>query len=126
MDGSAYRVPVRDADRIRAGLVVQLVALATGWPPETILDIRRRDAEISRARRTAMYLTHVAYGWTLERVGHAFGRNRVTVGAACQRVEDERDAPEIDARLEQLTDLLATALATAGRGAGVGAGAGGA
>lgn len=113
MDGSAYRVPVRDEDRIRAGLVVQLVAVATGWPPEVILDIRRRDPEVSRARHTAMYLTHVAYGWTLERVGHAFGRNRVTVGTACQRVEDERDAPEIDARLERLTELLTAALKTA-------------
>jgi len=113
VDGSAYRIPVRDEDRIRAGLVLQLVALATGWPPEVILDVRRRDPEVSRARRTAMYLTHVAYGWTLERVGHAFGRNRVTVGTACQRVEDERDAPEIDARLERLTDLLTAALAAA-------------
>ena len=113
VDGTAYRIHVRDEDRIRAGLVVQLVALASGWPPEVILYIRRRDPEIARARRTAMYLTHVAYGWTLERVGHAFGRNRVTVGTACQRVEDERDAPEIDARLERLTDLLVAALATA-------------
>jgi len=28
--GEAYRVPVADADRIRAGLALQLVAAATG------------------------------------------------------------------------------------------------
>jgi chromosomal replication initiation ATPase DnaA len=117
VDGSIYRVQVRDEDRVRAGLVVQLVALASGLTPEAVLDIRRRDPAASQARRTAMYLTHVAYGWTLERVGHAFGRNRVTVGTACQRVEDERDAPDIDARLERLTELLAAALAAAGEAA---------
>lgn len=70
------------------------------------MDVRRREPVVRQARRTAMYLTHVAYGWSLERVGHAFGRNRVTVGAACRRVEDERDLPDIDSRIERLTEAL--------------------
>lgn len=101
-----YRVPVRDANRVRAGLVVQMVAVATGLTPEIVLDVRRCEPDVRQARRTAMYLAHVAYGWTLERVGHAFGRNRVTVGAACRKVEDERDLPDIDARIEAMTAAL--------------------
>ncbi|MFC0634854.1 helix-turn-helix domain-containing protein [Brevundimonas balnearis] len=114
MGDGEYRILVGRADRVKAGLVVQLVALANDLTPEAVLDVRRREPEVRLARRTAFYLAHVTYGWSLERVGHAMGRNRVTVGAACKRVEDERDDPEADARIERLGEALETALRAAG------------
>lgn len=104
-----YRVSVGLADRIKAGLAVQLVALATGVPPEEIASELRQGPLACKARHVAMYLAHVAFGWPLERVGHAFGRNRSTVGIACRWVEDERDQPALDALLDELERAIRTA-----------------
>lgn len=101
MEGG-YRVPVAEADRIRVGLAVQLVAVATGIPAERIRRRARLDGPAGRARRLAMYLAHVTLGWPLERVGHGFGLNRATAAAACRWVEDGRDQPALDAMLDRL------------------------
>ena len=101
-----YRVPVMDIDRSKAGLAVHLVATATGLSAERInRRDRLRDAHC-RARWLAMYLSHIAFGWPLERVGHVFGVNRATAGAACRWAEDERDRPELDALLDRLESLI--------------------
>lgn len=104
-----YRVPVGLADRTKAGLAIQLVALSTGVAPEDIAADGRQSPLACKARHVAMYLAHVAFGWPLERVGHAFGRNRSTVGLACRWVEDERDQPGLDGLLDQLEGVLQTA-----------------
>lgn len=101
MDGG-YRVPVAEADRIRVGLAVQLVAVATGIPAERIRRRARLDGPAGRARRLAMYVAHVTLGWPLERVGHGFGLNRATAAAACRWVEECRDHPSVDAMLDRL------------------------
>lgn len=49
-----------------------------------------------------MYLAHVGFGWTLERVGHAFGVNRSTTSVACRWAETARDRPALDALIERL------------------------
>ena len=103
-----YRVPVSEEDRVKAGLAVHLVAARTGTRPERMVGGGRLDPRSSRARWLAMYLSHVAYGWTMERVGHVFGVNRASVGAACRWVEDERDRPELDAMLDRLEALIST------------------
>lgn len=97
-----YRVPVADGDRIRAGLAMQLIAMATGVPVEAMAPRERIGLKACRARWLAMYLTHVGFGWPLERVGHAFGLNRATVGVGCRWAEDARDAPALDALLDRL------------------------
>ncbi|MFN7129639.1 MAG: chromosomal replication initiator DnaA [Brevundimonas sp.] len=97
-----YRAPVGDDDRRKAGLAIHLVAVRTGALPERMTARGRLDPLSSRARRMAMYLSHVAFGWTLERVGHVFGVNRATAGTACRWAEDERDAREVDDLLNQL------------------------
>ncbi|MGZ9114842.1 MAG: chromosomal replication initiator DnaA [Brevundimonas sp.] len=97
-----YRVPVAKEDRIRAGLAIQLVAAATGVTAERMRAQARLGGAECRARRLAMYLAYVAFGWPLERVGHAFGLNRATAAAACRWVEDERDRPTLDAMLNRL------------------------
>ncbi len=62
----------------------------------------------SRARRLAMYLTHVGFGWPLDRVGHAFGMNRSTASVACRWAEDMRDRADIDGMLDQLDLVMRT------------------
>lgn len=100
--GRAYRAPVEEGDRMRAGLAMQLVALPTGVAMETMMSPVRLGLRPTRARWLAMYLAHVGFGWPLERVGHAFGVNRNTVSAGCRWAEDARDDPLLDALLDRL------------------------
>ncbi|HAV50726.1 MAG TPA: chromosomal replication initiator DnaA, partial [Brevundimonas sp.] len=92
----SYRVPVTEADRIRAGLALHLVAACTGVSAEQMAGTDRLPPPACRARWLAFYLAHVAYGWPLERVGHAYGVNRATVAGACCWAEDARDRPALD------------------------------
>jgi len=103
-----YRVPVSDGDRGRAGLVVQIVALVTGLPVQAIESRERQSPAARRARWLSMYVTHVGYGWPLERVAHAFGFNRATVSGACRWVEDARDRTDLDGTIETMEGLLRT------------------
>jgi len=95
-----------EADALRAGFVVDLVALATGVAAEDIRKGTRGTAQSARARQIAMYLAYVAWGWPMARVGAAFGRDRTTAGYACKLVEDLRDNAAFDRMLEQLETCL--------------------
>jgi chromosomal replication initiation ATPase DnaA len=97
-----YRAPTTEADRIKAGLALQLVAASTGVSAETMTSGDRLGLQACRARRLALYLAHVGFGWPLERVGHAFGMNRATAAAACRWAEDGRDRPVVDDLLDRL------------------------
>jgi chromosomal replication initiation ATPase DnaA len=59
------------------------------------------------ARQVAMYLAHVVCGFSLTEVGALFARDRTTVSHACSVVEDRRDDPELDGRLEHLERAVA-------------------
>lgn len=109
-----YIVPVGKADRLKVGLAIQMVSVATGVAPEEIASTLRQSPVACRARHIAMYLSHVGLGWPIERVGHAFGRNRSTVGLACRWVEDRRE----QAGLDGLLDRLETAIRLACEGTG--------
>ena len=98
----AYRVPVADADRIRAGLALQLVAAATGISVEKMTAPVRLKGRVCRARWLALYTAYVTFGWPLDRVAHAFGLNRATAAAACRWAEDERDQPRLDDLMDRL------------------------
>ncbi|WP_292111477.1 helix-turn-helix domain-containing protein [Brevundimonas sp.] len=89
-------------DRVRARMALQIVAVSTGVAVETMMRGTRLDGRACRARWLAMYLAHVAFGWSLERVGFAFGMNRTTAAAACRWAEDGRDRPILDALLDRL------------------------
>ena len=106
----AYRVPVRQEDRIKAGLALQLVAASTGVSRERMESRSRLEGRACRARWLAMYLAYVTFGWPMDRGGHAFGLNRATAAAACRWAEDGRARPVIDdllARLERcVRDVL--------------------
>ena len=97
-----YRAPVRQEDRIRAGLALQLVAASTGVPKERLESRQRLEGKACRARWLAMYLAYVTFGWPMERVAHAFGLNRATAAAACRWAEDGRDRTTFDDLLDRL------------------------
>lgn len=59
----------------------------------------RGPARVAQARQRAMYLAHVAGGFSLSAVGLAFGRDRTTVRHACALWEDARDDRAVDAAL---------------------------
>ena len=60
------------------------------------------------ARQVAMYLAHVVCGLSLTDVGRLFARDRTTVAHACSVVEDRRDDPDLDGRLEHLERAVAS------------------
>jgi chromosomal replication initiation ATPase DnaA len=66
----------------------------------------RGSARTAFARQVAMYLAHVACGISLTDVGALFGRDRTTVSHACSLVEDKRDDPDLDCRLEHLEQAI--------------------
>ena len=101
-----YTVPVTAADRTKAGVAIHLVAARTAVPADQLTRRDRLPPRACRARWIAMYLSHVAFGWTLERVAHVFGLNRATAGAACRWVEDERDRAAFDQLLDTLEDCI--------------------
>ena len=52
-----------------------------------------------------MYLAHIVLGMNYSAVGKLFGRDRTTAAHACQTVEDRRDDPAIDIRLDLMEFL---------------------
>jgi chromosomal replication initiation ATPase DnaA len=68
----------------------------------------RRSPRTAFARQVAMYLAHVVCGLSLTKVGTLFARDRTTVAHACGVVEDRRDDPELDGRLEHLERAVAS------------------
>ena len=114
---TSYRIIVSSEDRDRADLVQQIVALRLGTPMETLTRKARLSQSALRARRVSLYLAHVALGWSLERVGHAFGISRQTVGTACTRIEDARDNPELNALLNELEGAIHAIVGQPGDGA---------
>jgi chromosomal replication initiation ATPase DnaA len=62
----------------------------------------RGSPRAASARQVAMYLAHVVCGLSMTEVGALFGRDRTTVAHACNVIEDGRDDPELDLRLEHL------------------------
>lgn len=105
MQEKAYRVPVAEGDRTRTGLAIQMIALTFDLPLAAMTGDRLA-VKACRARWLAIYLAHVGYGWTLERVSHAFGVNRTTASAACRWSEDARDDAAVDAALDRMEQTL--------------------
>lgn len=95
-------------DAARARLACDAVAFAFALD-EPLLAPDRGTARAAFARQVAMYLTHVGFGLSLQRVATAFGRDRSTVAHACHLVEDRRDCEQLDHLLEALEDALKAA-----------------
>lgn len=66
----------------------------------------RPRASVVWARRTAMYLQRVLFELSCEDIARRFGHHRTSVLHACRKVEDRRDEPAFDRRLERLEELI--------------------
>lgn len=85
-------LPVRMVCRISAQITAEMVMLA-GSRVQMHRDRRRA---LCHVRQIAMYVCHVVLQIPLTDIGRAFGRDRTTVGHACNIVEDRRDDPAFD------------------------------
>lgn len=84
-----------------AGAVAALLRV-----PVKVMMGHGRGARVTRARQIAMYLANVAFSIGMADVGKVFARDRSTVAYACRRIEDERDDPDFDRRLDVLERLV--------------------
>ena len=88
-----------------------------------IADLRaatRASPQAAFARQVAMYLAHVVCGLSLTAIGALFQRDRTTVAHACGVVEDARDDPDLDARIEHLEQAVASLIDAFGWRCGAG------
>jgi chromosomal replication initiation ATPase DnaA len=99
IDGRVRREIERAA---QVALMQETIARAFGVPVAELRAPTRRRAPIALARQVAMYLTHVAFGFSLSAVGRHFGRDRTTAAHACRHIEDRRDDPAFDLLLDRL------------------------
>ena len=86
------------------------VALVFEVDPMELGATTRRSPRAAFARQVAMYLTHVVCGLSMTEVGELFSRDRTTVAHACEVVEDRRDDPELDGRVERLECAIAAVI----------------
>ncbi len=90
-------------------LVRQLTGEMMRLSGERTLERRDRRRSECHIRQISMYVCHVQLGIPMSDIGPCFGRDRTTVGHACQVVEDRRDEPAFDefvAMLERLTGSI--------------------
>lgn len=83
------------------------VALVFDVEPHELGAATRRSPRAAFARQVAMYLAHVVCGLSMTEVGVLFSRDRTTVAHACEVVEDRRDDPDLDRRVERLECAVA-------------------
>jgi len=99
----------RARDEARARLARTVVAYAFGVSEKEMDAMTRRSATAAFGRQVAMYLAHISFEMSLSRVASAFGRDRTTVSHACHLIEDRRDDPKFDLKLDGLEGLLRAA-----------------
>ncbi|KQV44534.1 hypothetical protein ASE37_01630 [Rhizobium sp. Root268] len=75
---------------------------------------RRRAA--CHVRQIAMYICHVVLQLSLTDIGTAFGRDRTTVGHACNVVEDRRDDKAYDEFVAAIERVVTSVFGAAGGG----------
>lgn len=110
--GGIGSVPVRVACRIVRQIVMEMVFLSG----DRVL--RRRDSRRAacHVRQIAMYVCHVTLQISLSDIGLAFGRDRTTVGHACNVVEDRRDVAGFDEFVATAERIVLSVFGPAGLG----------
>lgn len=78
-------------DPLRCRIVRQITAEMVLLVGERVAVRRDRRRAASHVRQISMYVCHVVLQMSLTDIGLAFGRDRTTVGYACNVVEDRRD-----------------------------------
>lgn len=105
-------VPAGVACRIVRQLVLEMTAMTADRP----LWRRDRRRAACHVRQVAMYVSHVVLRLSLSEIGAAFGRDRTTVGHACNVVEDRRDDAAFDAFVSAIERLVVSVFGPAGIG----------
>lgn len=91
--------------RDRCERVAASVAVLSRLRLEEVLG-QSRTARVTRARHVAMYLANIVFSVPMAGIGRVFGRDRSTVVYACRLIEDERDDPEFDRKLDVMERLI--------------------
>ena len=100
------REVLADLDTALSRLIIQAVGSAFGISEMELKASTRRCAAVAFARQVAMYLAHIACGYTLTEVGIMFQRDRTTAAYACRKIEDSRDDPDLDFCLDCLESAV--------------------
>ena len=77
-------------------LVLSYIASAHLTKPEFLLGESRGSKHLSDARHITNYLAHVVYGMTYTNISKIAARDCTSIAHGCGRVEDQRDAPQLD------------------------------
>jgi len=97
-------------EKALAQLVCAIVAIEFGVPSAGLISRTKGPAHMSFARQVAMYLMHVVFQIRIAKVSRAFTRDPSTASYACQLIENERDDPLFDQKLQKLEEFLNSAL----------------
>ena len=108
----APAVPPSNACRIVRQIALEMTAMSSDRP------LLRRDSRRAacHVRQIAMYVCHVVLRLSLSEIGAAFGRDRTTVGHACNVVEDRRDNAAFDAFVSAIERVVLSVFGPAGIG----------
>lgn len=93
---------------VRCRIVRQLTAEMVMLVGERVQQRRDRRRASCHVRQISMYVCHVILQLSLTDIGFAFGRDRTTVGHACNVVEDRRDDPAYDDFISAIERVVAT------------------
>lgn len=96
----------RACDVAAAQLTIGVASYAMGVAAREVASRDRGSARIALARQVAMYLCHVGFALSLQRVALAFGRDRSTVAHACHAIEDKREEPKFDRWIASLEAMV--------------------
>lgn len=99
--------------KIIARMSKEIACEAFGIAHSELMVSNCRNAKISFARQTAIYLAHIAGQLTLTETAICFRRDRSTVSYACIIVEDRRDSPIFDLQLNYMEKRLRERIYTA-------------
>lgn len=93
-------------DEIRTQLITVAVALEFGIPHKEILTKTKGTSRVAFGRQLCMYLLNIVYDVNVTRVGRAFSRDRSTASHACQVIEEMREDPVLDRKIQGLETFL--------------------
>lgn len=105
--GRAHAEPDPANDAQAAGeLALMVVAGFMAKRQSALIQTTRGSPDICLARQIAIYLMHTTMSRSYREVARFFRRDRTTVYHACRQIEDRRDDPAFDRRIEAMEELL--------------------
>ena len=93
-------------------LIVSYVRAANNIAPDYVLGPSRGSQHLSQARHVVYYLSHVGFGLSYTHIGQMTTRDRTSVAHGVTRLEDGRDAPDLDRAMHFAELALAELFAT--------------